>query len=102
MSLAELGPGLALLAASDASSMGAIAWLFWKQRQDYARALEKAHEANLRETRDLAGRFADFKLDVARNYASIAYLKDVENRLTSHLLRIEAKLGAVPHADRRP
>ena len=101
MSFAELSPSLALLAASDASSMGAIAWLFWKQRQEYERALEKAHEANVRETRDLAGRFADFKLDVARNYASIAYLKDVENRLTSHLLRIEAKLDATPTADHR-
>jgi hypothetical protein len=101
MDIAELSPGLALLAASDASSFGAIAWLFWKQRQDHERAIEKAHEANLRETRDLAGRLADFKLDVARNYASIAYLKDVENRLTSHLLRIEAKLDAAPIAEHR-
>jgi hypothetical protein len=44
---------------------------------------------------------ADFKLDIARNYASIAYLKDVENRLTAHLLRIEAKLDAAPAADAR-
>jgi hypothetical protein len=35
---------------------------------------------------------ADFKLEVARHYASIALLKDVEGRLTAHLLRIEAKL----------
>lgn len=35
---------------------------------------------------------ADFKLDVARNYVSIPYLKDIEKRLTAHLLRIEAKL----------
>lgn len=35
---------------------------------------------------------ADFKLHVARNYVSVNYLKDVENRLTGHLLRIEKKL----------
>lgn len=35
---------------------------------------------------------ADFKLDVARTYASLEHLKDVEVRLTEHLLRIEAKL----------
>lgn len=38
---------------------------------------------------------ADFKLHVARNYVSINYLKDVENRLTDHLLRIEKKLDDV-------
>ncbi|MDR2685585.1 MAG: hypothetical protein LBB23_02310 [Rickettsiales bacterium] len=35
---------------------------------------------------------SEYKLDVARTYASISYIKDVENRLTNHLLRIEHKL----------
>ena len=39
--------------------------------------------------------FAEFKLYVARNYVSNAYLKDVESRLTHHLLRIEKKLDDV-------
>lgn len=38
---------------------------------------------------------SDFKIHVARNYVSTSYLKDVENRLTSHLLRIEKKLEDV-------
>ena len=38
---------------------------------------------------------AEFKLHVARNYVSVNYLKDVENRLTDHLLRIEKKLDGV-------
>lgn len=38
---------------------------------------------------------SDFKLHVARNYVSTNYLKDVENRLTNHLLRIEKKLDEV-------
>lgn len=38
---------------------------------------------------------ADSKLHVARNYVSTGYLKDVENRLTNHLLRIEKKLDEV-------
>lgn len=38
---------------------------------------------------------ADFKLHVARNYVSTSYLKDVETRLTDHLLRIEKKLDQV-------
>lgn len=35
---------------------------------------------------------SEFKIHVARNYVSNNYLKDVENRLTEHLLRIEKKL----------
>lgn len=38
---------------------------------------------------------SEFKLHVARNYVSVNYLKDVENRLTNHLLRIEKKLDGV-------
>ena len=38
---------------------------------------------------------AEFKLHVARNYVSINYLKDVEGRITNHLLRIEKKLDEV-------
>ena len=34
----------------------------------------------------------NYKLEVARKYASVSYLKDVENRLTNHLIRIEEKL----------
>ena len=41
---------------------------------------------------------AEFKLHVARNYVSVNYLKDVENRLTDHLLRIEKKLDGVGEA----
>ena len=36
---------------------------------------------------------ASFRVDVAVNYASISCLKDVENRLTAHLLRIEEKVS---------
>ena len=43
---------------------------------------------------------AEFKLHVGRNYVSVNYLKDVENRLTDHLLRIEKKLDGVGRRSR--
>ena len=43
---------------------------------------------------------AEFKLHVARNYVSVNYLKDVETRLTDHLLRIEKKLDGVGRRNR--
>ncbi len=42
-----------------------------------------------------------FKLEVAKNYVSISYLKDVEGRLTNHLLRIEKKLDEVTIGDKK-
>ena len=95
MDMFELTPGLVIVAASDASSFGAIAWLFWKRHQDQERMLDRLRQACLDETRDLRHALAEFKLEVARGYASIGYIKDVENRLTAHLLRIEAKLDGV-------
>lgn len=44
------------------------------------------HHAAVREA------LAEFKLHVAKNYVPVTYLKDVETRLTDHLLRIEKKL----------
>ena len=35
---------------------------------------------------------ADYKVEVARTYAQTSDMRLLENRLTSHLLRIEAKL----------
>lgn len=42
---------------------------------------------------NLVESLASFRVDVAVNYASISCLKDVENRLTAHLLRIEDKIS---------
>lgn len=59
-----------------AVELPALAGLFW--------LVQRTREA-----------LADYKLEVARTYASLAHLKDVEVRLTEHLLRIEAKLDHV-------
>jgi len=70
-----------------------VLWgLIWKTRRDLEEALdgerEQLHEAqgNLREA------LSAYKLEVAKSYASIGYIKDIERRLTEHLVRIEAKL----------
>ncbi|MEW5729039.1 MAG: hypothetical protein AB1918_14520 [Pseudomonadota bacterium] len=36
------------------------------------------------------------KLEIAKSYASVGLLKDVENRITAFLIRIEAKIGGAP------
>ena len=69
-----------------AVELPAIAGLFlliWRTRRELDSSVGKtAHD------------LAEFKLDVAKNYASQAALKETEQRLTDHLVRIERKLDS--------
>lgn len=97
----DIPPILALGAATEMSTLGAMAWLVWRHRRDAELAIERTRQVAAEEARDLREALAAFKLEVARGYASIGYLKDVENRLTAHLLRIEAKLDHTAPAETR-
>lgn len=80
------------LSAVELPALAGLFWLLQRQREDHARALRQAEREQRNAMQALRGALADYKLDVAQNYASIGLLKDVETRLTEHLLRIEAKL----------
>ncbi|MCB9960261.1 MAG: hypothetical protein H6843_16820 [Rhodospirillaceae bacterium] len=73
-------------------ALAGLFWLIWRVRRDSddaaARLRQRSDDGDARVRADLA----DFKLEVAREYASLASLKDVERRLVAHLLRIEDKL----------
>lgn len=67
----------------DIPAMATLFWLIWRTRYENSRLCHEI-EASLN----------DFKLDVARHYASRADVQMLEKRLVSHLLRIEAKLDS--------
>jgi len=72
--------------------LAGLFWLIWRGRQSAeALGIDLRHRLEM-ELGRIRQALADYKLEVAKSYASIAYLKDVEDRLTAHLLRIEAKL----------
>ena len=77
-------------------SLAGLFCLGWRNRRDADVAIDDARhefETGLRYLRD---NFAAYKLEVAKSYASIPHLKEVERRLTAHLVRIENKLdGAI-------
>jgi len=80
------------IAAVEMPVVGALFWLIWRNRRDADQQLAETRqraEIGLSQAREA---LAAHKLDVARTYASMATLKDVEARLTAHLLRIETKL----------
>jgi len=72
--------------------MGALFLMLWRMRRELDQEIEGVRHGADTGLAMLRESLAAYKLDVAKQYASIAYLKDVERRLTSHLVRIEHKL----------
>ncbi len=80
------------LTAIELPVIGALFWLLWRTRRETDERLDEARrraDIALTQTREA---LSAYKLEVARTYASMSHLKDVEARLTAHLLRIETKL----------
>ena len=71
-------------------------WLVWRSRRDTDTALDRHRQRLDTAVAQAREALAAYKLEVAKSYASTSQLKDLEGRLTGHLLRIEAKLDS-PH-----
>ncbi len=76
-------------------ALAGLFWLIWHQRQKTEDDLDAARAALDLQTTRVRDGLAAYKLEVAKSYASIGYMKDVERRLTDHLVRIEAKLDGM-------
>lgn len=73
-------------------ALAGLFWLNWRLRRDTDDAIIDARHETETGVRYLRDNLAAYKLEVAKSYASIGYLKEVERRLTDHLVRIEHKL----------
>lgn len=83
------------ITAVEIPAFAGLIWMLWRDKRDSDRncSCTKTHfEKSLNDVRE---NISSYKLDVAKNYASIPYIRDIENRLTNHLLRIEKKLDVV-------
>lgn len=78
----------------DLPAMAGLFWLIWRTRQDNGVAVDHLHALLTRRSDQLREALNAFKLEVAKTYASQTDLRDLEGRLTGHLLRIESKLDA--------
>ena len=65
-----------------------------KQKEILSNKIDKANDDLENSSKYLNEKINSYKLEVAGKYASVAYLKDVENRLTNHLIRIEEKIDS--------
>jgi hypothetical protein len=72
--------------------LAGLFWMFWKNSLETSKKIEENRLKFERGHALLRESLASYKLEVAKNYPSLTYLKDVEKRLTQHLRRIEEKL----------
>ncbi|MFH1805350.1 MAG: hypothetical protein ABID63_10735 [Pseudomonadota bacterium] len=89
------------ISAVEIPAVAGLFWLNWRLRGELSGRLETLRDSAGADIAACREGLAAFRLDVARNYVSIPYLKDIENRLTAHLLRIEAKLDSTPKQEAR-
>lgn len=74
--------------------VSALFWLWHATRSELEAkltALQSQLEARSAQLRDA---LASHRLEVARHYAQVSDVRDLEQRLVGHLFRIEAKLDA--------
>ncbi|MGQ0528071.1 MAG: hypothetical protein ACT4OY_08620 [Alphaproteobacteria bacterium] len=78
----------------DLPAMAGLFVLIWRTRQDSEDATQRVQVLLERRCDQLRDALGNFKLEVAKTYASQNDLRELEGRLTGHLLRIESKLDA--------
>jgi hypothetical protein len=61
--------------------LSSLFWLCWRNKNEVDRSLLLVRKELM-----------EFRIEVAKSYAQASDVKELEARLTSHLLRIEAKL----------
>lgn len=76
----------------DLPAMAGLFFLIWRTRRDHEQAIRRLGEVVDTRNAQMREALSGFKLEVAKSYASITDMKELESRLVGHLLRIEAKL----------
>jgi hypothetical protein len=80
------------ITAVDLPVMSGLFWMVLKSRRDIENEMDDLRETLDMRCTQLREGLSAFKLEVAKSYASVTDMKDLENRIVSHLLRIESKL----------
>lgn len=82
------------ITAIELPALAGLFWMIMHVRKDGERAVDALRDGIETTATQLREALAAYKLEVAKSYASLQMLREVERRLTDHLLRIEGKLDA--------
>ncbi len=80
------------ITAIELPALAGLFWLIWRTRHENAGEIDHLREVVESRNAQLREALSAFKLEVAKSYASVGDMRELEARLVSHLLRIEAKL----------
>lgn len=80
------------IAAVEVPAVSALFWMIWRARQECDAAVQELRDVVDARNAQMREALSAFKLEVAKSYASITDMRELESRLVAHLLRIEAKL----------
>lgn len=91
MNILELEPHL-LFRLAEAPITVLLLWLVLGIKRDLDRRIEKGDRREMDGLARTRQELTDFKLEVARTYVPLSLIRDVDQRLSEQLLRIEEKL----------
>ena len=86
------------ITAVEAPIVAALFWMIHGLRRDLHERIDRSDERESEAVSRTREDLSEFKLEVARTYVPLSLIRDVDRRLSGHLLRIEAKLDASLHA----
>jgi hypothetical protein len=86
------------ITAVEAPIVAALFWMIHGLRKDLVARIDRSEERKEEAVERTRDDLSEFKLEVARSYVPQSLIRDVDRRLSAHLLRIEAKLDATLHA----
>ena len=79
--------------------MAALFRMLYGLKQEIQSRIERGDTRDSEAVSRARDELAEFKLEVARTYVPLSLIRDVDQRLSSHLLRIEGKLEGLGRGD---
>ncbi|MCB4823276.1 hypothetical protein [Roseicella aerolata] len=83
------------ITAVEAPIVAALFYMIHGLRRDLHDRIDRADQRESDAVTRTRDELAEFKLEVARAYVPLSLIRDVDRRLSQHLLRIEEKLEEV-------
>jgi hypothetical protein len=83
------------IAVIEVPVVAALFRMMYSLKQDIQNRIERGDTRDSEAVGRARDELAEFKLEVARTYVPLSLIRDVDQRLSSHLLRIEGKLEGI-------
>ncbi len=87
------------IAVIEVPVVAALFRMMYSLKQDIQNRIDRGDTRDSEAVARARDELAEFKLEVARTYVPLSLIRDVDQRLSSHLLRIEGKLEGLRRSE---